>query len=85
MDAILYADSRGAQTTANAIARVCSDNLGKEALRGKKITKVVIKNIRDGKPKAEIKDGTLTVFTGLSSSENYFGESDLQAAIENML
>ncbi|MBS1505212.1 MAG: hypothetical protein JSS79_01090 [Bacteroidetes bacterium] len=85
MDAILYADSRGAQTAANAIARVCGDNLGKDALRGKKITKVVIKNIREGKPKVEIKDGTLSLFTGLSSSENYFGESDLQAAIENLL
>lgn len=85
MDAILYADSRGAQTAANAIARICGDNLGKDALRGKKITKVVIKNIREGKPKVEIKDGAMIVYTGLSSSENYFGESDLQAAIENML
>jgi len=85
MDAILFADSRGAQVAANAIAKVCGNALGKEALQGKKITKVIIKNIREGKYKVEIKGGIMTLFSGLSSSDNYYGDSELQEAIENML
>lgn len=85
MDAISYADSRGAQVAANAIAKVCANALGKQALQGKKITKVVIKNISQGKYKVEINNGVMTMFSGLSSSDNYFSDAELQEAIENML
>ena len=43
MDAILFADSRGAQVAANGIAKVCDNKIGKEALQEKKITKVILR------------------------------------------
>lgn len=85
MDAILYADSRGAQLAANVIARICGNELGKEALQNQRITKIVIKNIRTGKATVEIKGGIMTLSEGLSSEDNYFGETDLREAIEKTL
>ena len=85
MDAILYADSRGAQTAANAIAKVCNNNLGKEALQGKKITKVILKNDKEKSPKVTIDKGIMTLWIGFSTSDKYFSPAELQEAIENML
>jgi len=85
IDAIQYADSRGAVMTANAIAKVCGYAVGKEALTAKKVNKIILRNIKEGKYKVEIKSGVLTVFNGFSSSGNYFGESELKEAIENLL
>jgi|GEM_PF-1492512 len=85
MDAILYADSRGAQVAANGIAKVCDNKLGKEALQGKKITKVVLKNDKTSSPKVFIDKGIMTLQIGLSTSDKYFSENELREAIENML
>lgn len=85
MDAILYADQRGAVTAANAMANICYDKLGKEALQSMKITKVLLKNSKEGAPKVTIDRGVMTLTIGFSSSDNYFSESELKDAIESML
>src|SRR5882757_9756219 len=85
MDAILYADSRGAQVAANGIAKVCDNKLGKEALQGKRITKVVLKNDKTNSPKVTIDKGIMTLQIGFSTSDKYFSDSELREAIENML
>ena len=86
MNAIDYASSRGAERVANAIAKICNDNIGKEALQAKKITKVVLKNMKTGR-KVEIVNGTLTLLSafGGSGDNDYFGENELKDAIENLL
>ena len=83
-DAILYADSRGAQTVANAIAKITYNKIGKEELAKKKITKVILKNSKTEKESVSIINGVLTLTCGYSS-DRYFSESNLQAAIENLL
>jgi hypothetical protein len=85
MDAILYADSRGAQVAANGIAKVCDNKLGKEALQGKKITKVILKNDKANPKKVTIEKGIMTLRSGFSTSDKYFSDSELREAIENML
>lgn len=85
MDAILYADSRGAQVAANGIAKVCDNKLGKETLQGKKITKVILKNDKSSSPKVTIDKGVMTLLIGFSTSDKYFSDSELREAIENML
>jgi hypothetical protein len=85
MDAILYADSRGATVAANGIARVCDNKLGKEALQAKKITKIVLKNDKTQAPKVNLDKGVMTLLIGFSTTDKYFSEADLRAAIENML
>jgi hypothetical protein len=85
IDAILYTDQRGAITAANVVAKICDDALGKEALQGKKITKVLLKNDKSNSPKVTIDKGVMTLWIGFSTSDKYFGESELKDAIENML
>jgi hypothetical protein len=84
MDAILYADSRGAQIAANAIARVCDNKLGKDALREKKVSTVILVNDKADAPKVKIDKGVMTLTIGFSG-DNYFSEADLREAIENLL
>jgi hypothetical protein len=83
--AILYIDSRGAKVLANAISKLCTNATAKQLLLNQKLNKVVIRNIRDGKYRVEMKDGVLTMYSGLSSEYNYFGELELRHTIESML
>jgi hypothetical protein len=85
MDVISYAESRGATHVANAIASICGDNLGKEALQGKKIVKVLLKNDKASSPKVAIEKGLMTLFIGFSTSDKYFTEAAMKEAIENLL
>lgn len=85
MDAISYAATRGADVAANAIAAICDDALGKEALQGKKLTKIILVNKADAKPALGLSDGTLTLAIGFSSSDNYFSDRELKDAIEGLL
>jgi hypothetical protein len=85
IDAILYTDQRGAVTAANAMAKICDDALGKEALQGMKITKVLLKNDKSNSPKITIDKGVMTLWIAFTSSDKYFSESELKDAIENML
>ena len=44
IDAILYADSRGAEKVANGIAKVTHNDIGKDAFNDKKVSTIVLKN-----------------------------------------
>ena len=83
IDAIYYLDSRGAQRVGNAISKICYNDLGKEAMKGKKITKIVLKNTKSGK-KWTIAGGVFTLSQTFNGND-YYGESDLQTEIENSL
>jgi hypothetical protein len=84
MDAILYADSRGAQRVANGLAIVCRNDIGKDAFNDKKITKVLLKNQTEGSRSVSMKGGVLTVAFAFSGSD-HFSENELQEQIENQL
>jgi hypothetical protein len=85
MDAILYADSRGAEKTANGIAKVCYNDIGKDAFNEKKVTKVLLKNIAPGSRSISIKDGALTVAFAFASNDDYYSENEIKDEIENQL
>jgi hypothetical protein len=85
MDAIDYLQSRGNKVS-NGIAKLCYNDIGKEALNEKKITKVRLVNLPTGstaKKSISISDGVLTV-TNNVTTEN-FGEDEIKDVIENML
>jgi hypothetical protein len=85
MDAISYAASRGSDIAANAIATICDDKLGKEALVAKKLTSIVLVNNAKKKPTVAIANGTMTLTIGFSSDDNHFSEQELTSAIEDLL
>jgi hypothetical protein len=85
MDAISYAESRGSDIAANAIASICDDKLGKEALVDKKLTSIVLVNDAKKKPTVTIANGTMTLTIGFSSDDNHFSEQELSSAIEDLL
>jgi hypothetical protein len=84
IDAIQYADSRGAQVAANAVAKVCDNKIGKDALVEKKITKVILKNDKTNSPKVTLDKGIITLLIGFST-DKYFSDSELREALENLL
>jgi len=85
MDAISYAASRGSDFAANAIAAICDDKLGKEALVEKKLTRIMLVNNAKKKPLVTIAKGIMTLTIGFSSADNYFSEQEMRAAIEDLL
>ena len=84
MDAIMYADSRGASTIANGIAKVCYNDIGKDAFNSMNIGRIILKNQPSGERSIVMKDGTLTMACGFATP-NYYSESEVQEAIENQL
>ena len=84
MDAIMYADSRGAEKIANGIAKVCHNDIGKDAFNGKKITKILLKNQSPGSRSLTMKSGVLSLAFSFTSNE-YFSENEIKDEIENQL
>ncbi|GHM98994.1 hypothetical protein WSM22_04840 [Cytophagales bacterium WSM2-2] len=84
MDAIMYADSRGAEKIANGIAKVCHNDIGKDAFNDKKITKVLLKNQAEGSRAITMKDGVLTLAFSYSGGD-YYSENEIKDEIENQL
>ena len=85
MDAIMYADSRGAQKISNGIAKVCYNDIGKEAFNEKKINKVVLKNQPSGSRVFAMKDGALTVAFAFGANSDFYSEDEVKDEIENQL
>ncbi|MEI8095681.1 MAG: hypothetical protein WCG80_15835 [Spirochaetales bacterium] len=85
MDAVDFAVSRGSDPVANAIAKVCYDDLGKAALLEQKVSKVVLVNAPKLKASVTIEKGVLTLTCGFASADNFFSEGELQSAIEDLL
>ena len=84
MDAILYAESRGAEKVANGIAKVCYNDIGKEAFNEKKIAKILLRNQTSGSRSLSMKDGVLTIAFAFSGND-YYGEDEVKDEIENQL
>jgi hypothetical protein len=85
MDAIMYADSRGAEKIANGIANVCRNDIGKDAFNDKKIEKVVLKNQPAGNRSLKFEGNKLVAAFAFTSSDDFFSESDARDTIENAL
>lgn len=84
MDAIMYADSKGAEKVANGIAKVCYNDIGKAAFNDKKIAKILLKNQAAGSRSLSMKDGLLTIAFAFSGSD-YYSEDEIKDEIENQL
>jgi hypothetical protein len=85
LDAIYNADQRGAVATANGIAKVCYNDIGKEAFNEKKVNKVVLLNQPAGSRSVKFEGTSLILACAFASSDDYFSESEIQEAIENQL
>jgi hypothetical protein len=88
MDAINFTDSRGAVVVANALASICGDGTGKEAINELKIKKIILKNVPKGTArKFEIKDGIFWLIHAFDADglPGYYDEGDLRKALENSL
>lgn len=84
MDAILNAESMGAEKTANSIANICRNDIGKDAFNDKKIDKVVLKNQGAGNRSIAF-DGNKLVVAFSFNSDEYFSEGEAKEIIENAL
>ncbi|MBS1505211.1 MAG: hypothetical protein JSS79_01085 [Bacteroidetes bacterium] len=85
MDAILFADSRGAERMANGIAKVCYNDIGKDAFNEKKVEKVVLKNQAAGSRSITFDGTKLVMACAFTSSDDSFSENEVQELIENQL
>jgi hypothetical protein len=85
LDAIYNADQRGAVASANGIALVCRNEIGKEAFNEKRVNKVVLLNQATGKRSVKFEGTSLILACAFASSDNYFSEHEIQEAIENQL
>ncbi len=85
MDAIMYADSRGAEKVANGIAKVCHNDMGKDAFNEKKTEKIVLKNQPAGNRSLTFDGAKLIVAFSFTSDEDFFSENDVRDTIENAL
>ena len=85
MDAIMFADSRGAQAIANGIAKVCHNDIGKDAFNEKNISKVMLRNQAAGSREITMKKGVLTLACAFTSNDDHYSASEIHEAIENQL
>jgi len=85
MEAIMYADSRGAEKAANGIAKVCHNDIGKDAFNEKKTEKVVLKNQAAGNRSLTFEGTKLVIACAFSSSDDSFSELEVKDLIENAL
>ena len=87
MDAILYANQRGAQAVANGISKLCYDNIGKEAFCGLKIAKVKLVNHKEAGSRKIAVQGSVLELHGTFGDANtsWFDEHEIKEALENML
>jgi hypothetical protein len=85
LDAIYYADQRGAVTVANGIAKVCYNDIGKEAFNEKKISKILLKNQPAGNRSISFENESLVLAFAFASGDDYFSEGELAGKIEEQL
>lgn len=84
MDAIMYADQRGAQAIANGISKLCYNQIGKDAFNEKQVKKIVIKNTGTEKGSVEFVNGTLQFNTPINTSD-WLSDAEVKDLIENQL
>jgi hypothetical protein len=85
MDAIMYADSRGANKIANGIAKVCYNDMGKDAFNEKKTEKVILKNQPAGSHSLTFDGSKLVLSCAFASGDDFYSENEIQELIENSL
>jgi len=85
MDAIQYADSRGAEKAANGIAKVCYNDIGKDAFNDKKTEKVLLKNQAAGNRSIKFDGTNLVIACAFASGDDSFSENEVRDIIENAL
>ncbi len=85
MEAIQYADQRGATAAANGIASVCRNDIGKDAFNEKKVNKVVLKNQPLGGRSVTFAGNNLVIACAFASGDDFFSEAEIRDEIENKL
>jgi hypothetical protein len=86
IDAIMYADQKGAMAAANGISKVCHNDIGKEAFNGLKVGKVKLVNHKEaGAKKVAVNSGVLELHGTWGANSDYFSEGEVRDQIENML
>ena len=86
MDAIMYADQKGAMAAANGISKVCHNDIGKEAFTALKVAKVKLVNHKEaGTKKIAVNAGVLELHGTWGANSDYFSEGEVRDEIENML
>ena len=85
MNAIEYADSRGAEKIANGIAKVCYNDMGKDAFAEKKVDQIVLKNQPVGSRSITFEGSKLVVAFSFPDADDFFSESEIKDLIENAL
>jgi hypothetical protein len=86
MDAIMYADQKGAMTAANGISKVCYNDIGIEAFNGLNVSKVKLVNHKEaGAKKVAINGEVLELHGTWGANSDFFSEGEVKEQIENML
>jgi hypothetical protein len=71
MDAVQYADQRGATALANGIASVCRNDIGRQAFGEKKVGKVILKNQPSGNRSIAFDGTRLVVACAFDSGDDF--------------
>jgi len=86
IDAIYLVDQKGAVSVSNAIAKVCYNDIGKEAFNEKKVSSVLLVNSKDkGAKKVAFNGPVLELHGSWGVGSDYLGENEIKEAIENQL
>jgi hypothetical protein len=86
MDAIMYADQKGAMAAANGISKVCHNDIGKDAFNDLKVSKVKLVNHKEaGAKKIVIADGVFELHGTWGANSDFFDEHEIRDTVENML
>jgi len=86
IDAIFLVDQKGAVAVSNAIAKVCYNDIGKDAFNDKKAASVLLVNSKEkGAKKLSFSSGVLELHGAWGVGSDYLDESEIKEAIENQL
>lgn len=86
LDAIYMLDNQGAVYLANAIAKVCHNQIGKDAFNDKKVKKILLINYMEAaKKKVAFNGETLELHGAWGTANDYLREAEIQSAIEDQL
>jgi hypothetical protein len=86
IDAIYGFGQMAAQRVANAIAKVCYNDIGKEAFNEKKVSSILIVNSKEAGAKKVVFSGNVLELHGSwGVGKDILGENEVKEAIENQL
>jgi hypothetical protein len=86
IEAIYLLDQKGAVAISNAIAKVCYNDIGKEAFNEKKVASILLLNSKEKSvKKVAFNGGVLELHGSWGVGNDYLSESEIKEAIENQL